>query len=232
MRSEVTWTQTCASLNHRKKMKAEPSRLIPRKPTGNLARAFKCEHKRPAQSRGLDHQGKATTTNRDCLPCSLFISTSRRIQPFNVNFSKDYMPCSLYWYQVSLRTVARKSSIGDFYVCAGGLDILKNLTKLWGAKPTKTPVATGLVAVFLIGYMNFLAVAITVLYSSASYVGGQLEHVAPSHDRHMTSGDSKWGLGGPWPPQIFAWPPVVFLNFPFKFIWFTYTVDNLRPAIF
>jgi len=32
----VTWIQTCASLNHREKMKAKPSRLIPRKPTENL----------------------------------------------------------------------------------------------------------------------------------------------------------------------------------------------------
>ena len=33
--SEATWIQICASLNHRKKMKAEPSRLIPLKPIGN-----------------------------------------------------------------------------------------------------------------------------------------------------------------------------------------------------
>jgi len=30
------WIQVCASLNHRRKMKAEPSRLIPRKHTENL----------------------------------------------------------------------------------------------------------------------------------------------------------------------------------------------------
>ena len=40
------------------------------------------------------------------------------------------------------------------------------------------------------------------------------------------------GLGGPWPAQIFAWPPSFFLNFPFKFVWLAYTVDNFRPAIF
>ena len=34
--SEVTWIQICASLSHRKKMKAETSRLIPRKPIENL----------------------------------------------------------------------------------------------------------------------------------------------------------------------------------------------------
>jgi len=30
------------------------------------------------------------------------------------------------------------------------------------------------------------------------------------------SGDSKGGLGGPWPPSFF-------LTFPFKFVWLTYT---------
>ena len=44
---------------------------------------------------------------------------------------------------------------------------------------------------------------------------------------NMASGDSKrGGLGGPWPPQIFAWPPVwpphFFPNFPLKFFWLTY----------
>jgi len=34
--SEVTWIQICASLNHRTKMKAEPSRLIPLKPIENV----------------------------------------------------------------------------------------------------------------------------------------------------------------------------------------------------
>ena len=34
--SEVTWIEICASLNHRKKMKAEPNRLIPLKPIENL----------------------------------------------------------------------------------------------------------------------------------------------------------------------------------------------------
>jgi len=34
--SEVTWMQICASLNHRKKMKAEPSWLIPLKPIENV----------------------------------------------------------------------------------------------------------------------------------------------------------------------------------------------------
>jgi len=34
--SEVTWIQICASLNHRKKMKAEPSWLIPLKPIENV----------------------------------------------------------------------------------------------------------------------------------------------------------------------------------------------------
>ena len=38
----------------------------------------------------------------------------------------------------------------------------------------------------------------------------------------VASGDSKGGLGGPWPPQNFAWPPSFFLNFPFKFVWSTY----------
>jgi len=33
---QVTWIQICASLNYRKKMKAEPSRLIPRKLIANL----------------------------------------------------------------------------------------------------------------------------------------------------------------------------------------------------
>jgi len=32
----VTWIQICASLNQRKKMKAEPSRLVPRKLAANL----------------------------------------------------------------------------------------------------------------------------------------------------------------------------------------------------
>jgi len=32
----LTWIQICASLNHRKKVKAEPSRLFPRKHTDNL----------------------------------------------------------------------------------------------------------------------------------------------------------------------------------------------------
>ena len=36
----VTWIQICASLHHRKKMKAEPSRLIPRKPTENQKLLF------------------------------------------------------------------------------------------------------------------------------------------------------------------------------------------------
>jgi len=40
------------------------------------------------------------------------------------------------------------------------------------------------------------------------------------------SGDSKGGLGGPRPPQVFAWlpvwPPVFFPNFRFKFLWLTY----------
>jgi len=35
---EVTRIQICETLNHRKKMKGEPSRLIPPKPTGNLER--------------------------------------------------------------------------------------------------------------------------------------------------------------------------------------------------
>ena len=41
---EVTWIQMCPSLNHRKKMKAEPSRLIPRKPTENLELLFVSLH--------------------------------------------------------------------------------------------------------------------------------------------------------------------------------------------
>jgi len=36
MWSEVVWIQICASLNHRKNMKAEPCWLIPRKSTENL----------------------------------------------------------------------------------------------------------------------------------------------------------------------------------------------------
>jgi len=32
----ITWIQTCASLHHRKKKKAEPIRLIPRKSVANL----------------------------------------------------------------------------------------------------------------------------------------------------------------------------------------------------
>jgi len=59
------------------------------------------------------------------------------------------------------RTVARKSLTGELYVCVWGLDILRFDTKtsyllcficqcgearsfVWGAKPTKRPVATGL----------------------------------------------------------------------------------------
>jgi len=38
--SEITWIQICASLNHRKKMKAETSRLIPRNPTEILEFLF------------------------------------------------------------------------------------------------------------------------------------------------------------------------------------------------
>jgi len=34
------WMQICASLNHRKKMKAEPNRLIPLKPIENLLTFF------------------------------------------------------------------------------------------------------------------------------------------------------------------------------------------------
>ena len=41
-------------------------------------------------------------------------------------------------------------------------------------------------------------------------------------------GRSGWAM----PPQIFVRPPQFFCNFPFKFIWMTYTVDNFRPAIF
>jgi len=41
--SEVTRIQMCTSLNHRKKMKALPSRLIPRKPTENLELLFYCK---------------------------------------------------------------------------------------------------------------------------------------------------------------------------------------------
>ena len=49
------------------------------------------------------------------------------------------------------------------------------------------------------------------------------------------SGDSMGGLGGPWPPRFLLGPCLVlpvFFNFPFKFIWLTYTVDDFRPAIF
>ena len=49
------------------------------------------------------------------------------------------------------------------------------------------------------------------------------------------SGDSKEGTG--WamahgPPRFLPVPPSFFLNFPFKFVWLTHTVDNFRPAIF
>jgi len=46
-----------------------------------------------------------------------------------------------------------------------------------------------------------------------------------SSRRRNPSGDSKEGLRGPWLPQFF-------LNFPFKFVWLTYIVDNFRSAIF
>jgi len=43
-------------------------------------------------------------------------------------------------------------------------------------------------------------------------------------------------LGGTWSPRFLLGPLVVppsfFLNFPFKFVWLTYTVDNFRPEIF
>ena len=43
--SEVTWAQICASLNHRKKMKAEPRRLsIPRKSVEKLELLFQYKH--------------------------------------------------------------------------------------------------------------------------------------------------------------------------------------------
>ena len=52
----------------------------------------------------------------------------------------------------------------------------------------------------------------------------------------VTNGDSKGGPGWAMAPPDFclppAWPPQFFRNFPFKFIWLTYTVDNFRPAIF
>jgi len=50
------------------------------------------------------------------------------------------------------------------------------------------------------------------------------------------SGDSTWGPG--WAmayPDFWLAPclaPQFFLNFLFKFVWLTYTVDNFRPAIF
>jgi len=37
---EITWTQICASLNHCKKTKAEPSHLIPRNITENRELLF------------------------------------------------------------------------------------------------------------------------------------------------------------------------------------------------
>jgi len=52
----------------------------------------------------------------------------------------------------------------------------------------------------------------------------------------LSSGDSKGVPGWAMVPQIFAWPPAfppsLLRNFPFKFFWLTYTVDNFRPAIF
>jgi len=37
------------------------------------------------------------------------------------------------------------------------------------------------------------------------------------------------------PPQIFAWPPIAlppvfFHNFPFKFVWLTYTIENFSAS--
>jgi len=44
------------------------------------------------------------------------------------------------------------------------------------------------------------------------------------------------GLNEPWPLRFLVGPPFrppsFFLNFPFKFLWLTYTVDNFRPAVF
>ena len=56
----------------------------------------------------------------------------------------------------------------------------------------------------------------------------------------IPSGDSMGGPGWAMALPAFClahvWPPSLFLNFPFKFIWLTYTVkttvDNFRPAIF
>jgi len=50
------------------------------------------------------------------------------------------------------------------------------------------------------------------------------------------SSGSKGGLGGRWPPRFLAGPllgtPSFVLNFTFKFVWWTYTVDNFQPAKF
>jgi len=51
-----------------------------------------------------------------------------------------------------------------------------------------------------------------------------------------TSGDSNGRPGWAMPPPDFwlapVCPPQFFLNFPFKLVWLTYTVDNFRLAIF
>ena len=50
--------------------------------------------------------------------------------------------------------------------------------------------------------------------------------------RLKTSGDSKEGPGWAIAPRFLVGSLSFFLNFPFKFIWMIYTLDNFRPAIF
>jgi len=84
--------------------------------------------------------------------------------------------------EVQNRTVARKSSIGGYYICAGGLDLLKILSNLhwfvvfyiyiWGLKTTDLkgikPTKRALVIFFL--FLYFLSLWGSVLRSSIGKV--------------------------------------------------------------
>ena len=59
--------------------------------------------------------------------------------------------------------------------------------------------------------------------------------MSPSDAVDLDSGDTTGAWVGHGPPDFWlapVWPPQFFLNFLFKFVWLTYTIDNFRPAIF
>ena len=94
-----TWIQIYAGLNHRKKMKAETSRLIPRKLAANLELLILIIE--------IKHW---------------WMSTCRIGENINL-IIKHSLYQSRGLKTTVHRTVTRKSSLGGFYVCARGLHI-------------------------------------------------------------------------------------------------------------